>query len=242
MKAMSSRMTSGMGSNRWPVWTMISIACWVLPKSAMLASPEAASWPRWNAPRLAVGLHRRDDLLRHLLQIRHLIETDHIPNLDEPLGFAAHMPEQVRDRRRTGHEGRVGRNLLNHIAFAGAAGAELDKVEIALAERNEAGQEQQFEPLGVPLSFTLKSIQQMMGRPTPITWNHRVLLIEEHGEKSYCIHEVHYDEDGSVMGWTQNATPARSSPLRALRVRVISVGIEQLLAVDLVIGDCFLTV
>ena len=57
----------------------------------------------------------------------------------------------------------------------------------------------------VPLSFTLKSIQQMMGRPTPITWNHRVLLIEEHGEKSYCIHEVHYDEDGSVMGWTQNA-------------------------------------
>ena len=56
-----------------------------------------------------------------------------------------------------------------------------------------------------PLSFTLKSIQQIMGRPTPITWNHRVLLIEEHGEKSYCIHEVHYDEDGSVMGWTQNA-------------------------------------
>jgi hypothetical protein len=54
-------------------------------------------------------------------------------------------------------------------------------------------------------SFTSKSIQQMMGRPTPITWNHRVLLIEEHGEKSYCIHEVHYDEDGSVMGWTQNA-------------------------------------
>ena len=32
-----------------------------------------------------------------------------------------------------------------------------------------------------------------------------LLLIEEHGEKSYCIHEVHYDEDGSVMGWTQNA-------------------------------------
>jgi len=60
-------------------------------------------------------------------------------------------------------------------------------------------------PSIVPLSFTLKSIQQMMGRPTPITWNHRVLLIEEHGEKSYCIHEVHYDEDGSVMGWTQNA-------------------------------------
>ena len=32
-----------------------------------------------------------------------------------------------------------------------------------------------------------------------------MLLTEEQGEKSYCIHEVHYDEDGSVMGWTQNA-------------------------------------
>ena len=62
----------------------------------------------------------------------------------------------------------------------------------------------EFRGLTSP-SFTLKSIQQMMGRPTPITWNHRVLLIEEHSEKSYCIHEVHYDEDGSVMGWTQNA-------------------------------------
>ena len=40
---------------------------------------------------------------------------------------------------------------------------------------------------------------------TPVTWNHRVLLTEEHGEKSNCIHEVHYDEDGSIMGWTENA-------------------------------------
>ena len=62
-----------------------------------------------------------------------------------------------------------------------------------------------LQRLDAERSFTLKSIQQMMGRPTPITWNHRVLLTEEQGEKSYCIHEVHYDEDGSVMGWTQNA-------------------------------------
>ena len=32
-----------------------------------------------------------------------------------------------------------------------------------------------------------------MTEPTmPVTWNHRVLVFEEHGEKSYCIHEVHY--------------------------------------------------
>ena len=39
----------------------------------------------------------------------------------------------------------------------------------------------------------------------PVTWNHRVLLIKEHGEKSYCIHEVHYDDAGSILGWTENA-------------------------------------
>ena len=108
MKAMSSRMTSGMGSNRWPVWTIISIGCWVLPNmrnarlsgSGLLAALERA--------RLAVGLHRRDDFLRHLLQIRDLVEADHVPDLDEPLGLAAHMSEQVRDRRRTGHQRRVG--------------------------------------------------------------------------------------------------------------------------------------
>ena len=45
-----------------------------------------------------------------------------------------------------------------------------------------------------------------MIEPTmPVTWNHRVLVFEEHGEKSYCIHEVHYDDDGSILGWTANA-------------------------------------
>ena len=30
-----------------------------------------------------------------------------------------------------------------------------------------------------------------MTEPTmPVTWNHRVLVFEEHGEKSYCIHEI----------------------------------------------------
>ena len=43
-----------------------------------------------------------------------------------------------------------------------------------------------------------------------------MLLIEEHGEKSYCIHEVHYDEDGSVMGWTQNAIAVCSDSLQGL--------------------------
>ena len=51
MKAMSSRMISGIGANRWPVCTMTSIGWFVLPNMAMLTHhPRAASWPRWNVP------------------------------------------------------------------------------------------------------------------------------------------------------------------------------------------------
>ena len=27
-------------------------------------------------------------------------------------------------------------------------------------------------------------------------------MTEEQGEKSYCIHEVHYDGAGTILGWT----------------------------------------
>ena len=94
------------------------------------------------------------------------------------------------------------------VEFSPDFPAELDRSVAAFPPMMKASMANDLDAgnrLEVPLSFTLKSIQQMMGRPTPITWNHRVLLTEEQGEKSYCIHEVHYDEDGSVMGWTQNA-------------------------------------
>ena len=50
MNAMSSRMMSGIGANRCPVWTITSMGWLVLPNIAMLASPDTASWPRWNVP------------------------------------------------------------------------------------------------------------------------------------------------------------------------------------------------
>jgi hypothetical protein len=50
MNAMSSRMTSGIGANRWPIWTITSMGWLVLPNSAIDASPVAASWPRWKVP------------------------------------------------------------------------------------------------------------------------------------------------------------------------------------------------
>ena len=51
---------------------------------------------------------------------------------------------------------------------------------------------------------------------TPTTWNHRVLLTEEHGEKSYCIHEVHYNKDGLIIGWTADPIAVCSGTLQGL--------------------------
>lgn len=42
---------------------------------------------------LAIGLHRRDDFFRHLLEVRNFVETDDIPNLHHALLAASHMTE-----------------------------------------------------------------------------------------------------------------------------------------------------
>ncbi len=38
-------------------------------------------------------------------------------------------------------------------------------------------------------------------------WNHRVIhrYNEEHDSHTYHIHEVYYDDDGSIEGWTEKA-------------------------------------
>ena len=48
----------------------------------------------------------------------------------------------------------------------------------------------------VLILFRVK-VKSANDRHMPVTSNRRVILTEEQGEKSYCIHEVHYDEDGS---------------------------------------------
>ena len=52
---------------------------------------------------------------------------------------------------------------------------------------------------------------------TPTTWNHRVLLTEQDGEKSYCIHEVHYNRRGKIVGWTANPIAVCSDTPEGLR-------------------------
>ena len=97
---------------------------------------------------LAVGLHRRDDLLRHLLEVGDLVEADDVPDLHHPLLPAAHVAEEVGDRRRAGQQRRVRRDLLDDVALAGAARPELDEVVVALGERDEPDEEEQLEPRG----------------------------------------------------------------------------------------------
>lgn len=37
------------------------------------------------------------------------------------------------------------------------------------------------------------------------TWNHRVIVNREGSEDHYQIHEVHYDDEGKIEAWTENA-------------------------------------
>ena len=97
---MSSRMTSGIGAKRWPVWTITSIGWFVLPNMAMLRVAGRGLLPALEGARLAVGLHRGDDLLGHLLEVGDLVEADDVPDLDHALLAAAHVAEEVGDRRR----------------------------------------------------------------------------------------------------------------------------------------------
>jgi hypothetical protein len=37
------------------------------------------------------------------------------------------------------------------------------------------------------------------------TWNHRIIAVREEREDFFQIHEVHYDDDWQIEGWTENA-------------------------------------
>ena len=36
-------------------------------------------------------------------------------------------------------------------------------------------------------------------------WNYRVIRSESGGEITFALHEVYYDEGGTINGWTENA-------------------------------------
>ena len=146
MNAMSSRMMSGIGANRWPVCTITSMGWLVLPNIAMLASPDDGLLPALEGAGLAVGLHRRDDLLRHLLEVGDLVEADDVPDLHHALLAARHVTEEVGDRRAAREQRRVRRHLLDDVALARSARTELDEVVVALGERDEAHEEEQLQP------------------------------------------------------------------------------------------------
>ena len=50
------------------------------------------------------------------------------------------------------------------------------------------------------------------------TWNHRVIKRPDSvDEWYYCIHEVYYDEDGSVYLWTENGVRAGSDSVEGVK-------------------------
>jgi hypothetical protein len=101
--------------------------------------------PALEGAGLAVGLHRRDDLLRHLLEVGDLVEADDVPDLHHALLAAVHVAEEVGHRGAAGEQRRVRRDLLDDVALARTARPELDQVVVALRERDEAHEEEQLQ-------------------------------------------------------------------------------------------------
>jgi hypothetical protein len=62
-----------------------------------------------------------------------------------PFWRPVHVAEEVGDRGAAGEERRVRRDLLDDVALARAARAELDEVVVALGERDEAHEEEQLQ-------------------------------------------------------------------------------------------------
>ena len=87
-----------------------------------------------------VVLHDVDErLVGALLLARELVERDDVPVADQADASVGVVDEELRDGDlATGDEHPVGRELREDVGLAGALGAELDEVVVALDERDQA--------------------------------------------------------------------------------------------------------
>jgi hypothetical protein len=101
---------------------------------ALLAARELAG--------LHVALHDVDAVLLIEGNAGHLVEADDVVLADQAALAVRHVHEHARDGGlAAGEQVRVGRDLLEKVALAGAARAELDQVVVALHERDHAQQD-----------------------------------------------------------------------------------------------------
>jgi hypothetical protein len=101
---------------------------------ALLATAELAG--------LHVALHDVDAVLLVEGDARDLVEADHVVLADQPALAGGVVDEHLRHRRLAARDQmRVGRDLLEQVALAGAPRPELHQVVVALDERDHAQQE-----------------------------------------------------------------------------------------------------
>ncbi|MFT3990410.1 MAG: hypothetical protein QM680_03265 [Luteolibacter sp.] len=56
-----------------------------------------------------------------------------------------------------------------------------------------------------------------MSNDNAMSWNHRIIVTEAGGEKSYNIHEVHYDDRNHPKMWTENPISPYGGSLQEIR-------------------------
>ena len=50
-----------------------------------------------------------------------------------------------------------------------------------------------------------------------MNWNYRILKTKDGEDDWYQIHEVYYDKDGKIKGWTENGATVAGNTLVELR-------------------------
>lgn len=53
------------------------------------------------------------------------------------------------------------------------------------------------------------------------TWSYRVMRTDTHGEITYGIHEVYYDDAGNVQFWSSNQVAPSGETLEELRTDLL---------------------
>ena len=139
MKAVSSRISGGSGPKRWPIRCWCSTSTSKLPTITMLAVGADALLAAAELAGLHVALHDVHAVLLVEGDAGHLVEADHVVLADQAALAGGHVHEHLRDGRLAARDQvRVRRDLLVEMALAGALGAQLDHVVVALHERHHA--------------------------------------------------------------------------------------------------------
>ena len=147
MKAVSLRISGGIGLRRWPTRCWCSTSTSKLPTMTMLPSARMLSFAAAELARRHVALHDVHAVLLVEGDAGDFVEADHVVLADQAALAGRIVHEHLGDGRlAAGDQVGIRRNLLEEMALAGSTRAKLDEVVVALDERDHAEEDDALGP------------------------------------------------------------------------------------------------